>query len=61
MIVDEIARIIRDVAAERGYTLVDIHGLTALHPEWFDKDGVHPDNEGAAAIAREIYQTLTAD
>lgn len=60
LIVNEIAQIIRDVAAEQGYTLVDIHALTALHPEWFEKDGVHPDNEGAAAIAREIYQILTA-
>lgn len=58
LIVDEIAQITREVAAERGYTLVDIHSLTAQHPEWFAKDGVHPNNEGAAAIAQEIYSTL---
>lgn len=59
LIVNEIAEITREVAAERGYTLIDIHALTARHPEWFEKDGVHPSNEGAAAIAREIYAVLS--
>lgn len=54
LIVDEIAEIIRTVATERGYTLIDIHALTAKHPEWFTKDGVHPSNEGAAAIAQAV-------
>lgn len=58
LIVDEIAQITREIAAERGYTLVDIHALTAQHPEWFAKDGVHPSNEGAAAIAQEICAAL---
>ena len=59
LIVDEIAQITRDVAAERGYTLIDIHAFTAAHPEWFAKDGVHPSNEGAAAMAQEVYSVLT--
>lgn len=58
LIVDEIAQITREVAAERGYTLVDIHALTAQHPEWFEADGVHPNNEGAAAIAEAICDVL---
>ena len=57
-IVDEIAQITREVAAERGYTLIDIHALTAEHPEWFAKDGVHPSNEGAAAIAQAVYEAI---
>ena len=60
LIVDEIAEIIREVAAEQGYTLIDIHALTALHPEWFEKDGVHPGNEGAAAIAQEVCNTISS-
>lgn len=59
LVVDEIAEVIREVAAERDYTLIDIHALTAAHPEWFAKDGVHPSNEGAAAIAQEVYAALT--
>ena len=60
LIVDEIAEIIRGVAADRGYTRIDIHALTALHPEWFAKDGVHPSNEGAAAIAQEVYTVINS-
>lgn len=57
-VVEEIAQIVRDVAAEREYALIDIHALTAKHPEWFEKDGVHPNNDGAAAIAQEVYTVL---
>jgi len=60
LIVNEIAEVTRGVAAERGYTLIDIHALTAQHPEWFEKDGVHPSNEGAAAIAREVYTVISS-
>lgn len=59
LVVNEIAQITRDIAAERGYPLIDIHAFTAEHPEWFAKDGVHPSNEGAAAIAQEVYAVLT--
>ena len=59
LIVNEIADITREVAAERGYTLIDIHAMTAQHPEWFEKDGVHPSNEGAAAMAQEVSDVLT--
>jgi len=57
-VVDEIAQIVERIAAERGYTLVDIHSLTAAHPEWFVKDGIHPNQEGAAAIAEELYSAI---
>ena len=59
-IVDEIAQITREVAAEKGCILIDIHALTAQHREWISEDGVHPSNEGAAAIAQEIYSVLSA-
>lgn len=59
LVVEEIARIVRQVAQERGYTLLDIHELTARHPEWFAADGVHPSNEGAAAIAQAVCDVLT--
>ena len=59
-IVDEIAEITRSVASERGYTLIDIYALTAQHREWFSKDGVHPSNEGAAAIAQEVYTVISS-
>ena len=60
-IVDEIAQITREVAAEKGCTLVDIHALTARHREWISADGVHPSKVGAAAIAQEVYNILTKE
>ena len=59
LVTDEIAEVTRQVAADRGYTLIDIHALTAQHPEWFAADGVHPSNDGAAGMAQEIYAVLT--
>lgn len=59
LVVEEIAQIVRDVAAERGYTLLDIHELTAQNPQWFEKDGVHPNNDGAAAIAQAVCDAIT--
>ena len=59
LVVNEIAEIVREVAQEHGYTLIDIHALTAEHPEWFSGDGVHPSNDGAAAIAQTIASVLT--
>ena len=58
LVVERIAAVCRQVAAEEGYTLLDIHTLTQNHPEWFEADGVHPSNEGAAAIAQEVYRIL---
>lgn len=58
-VADEIAEIVREVAAERNYTLIDIHSLTGENPQWFTSDGVHPNNEGAAAIAQAVYETIT--
>ena len=46
-------------AVERGCRLIDIHALTADHPEWFSKDGIHPDNDGADAIARAVCDAIT--
>lgn len=56
---DIIADITREVADELGYPIIDIHTLTAENPQWFAADGVHPNNEGAAAIAEAVYQAIS--
>lgn len=58
-VVDEIAQVVREIAEDRTLTLVDIYALTRSCPEWFKKDGVHPDNAGAAAMARMISEAIT--
>ena len=55
----EIAQIVREVASERNYILVDIHALTGENPQWFETDGVHPNNDGAAAIAEAVYMAIS--
>ena len=56
---DTAAAIAQEVAAELGYPVIDIHGLTAGNSQWFEKDGVHPDNEGAAAIAQAVCDAIS--
>ena len=53
-----IAGIVQEAAEEMGYPVIDIHTLTADNPHWFEGDGVHPDNEGAAAIAETIADAI---
>lgn len=56
--VDQMAECVRQIAKEREYPLIDIHVLTENHPEWFKEDGIHPDENGAEAIAKEVWRVL---
>ncbi len=58
---ETIAEITRQTAEELGYPVIDIHALTKQNPQWFAKDGVHPNNDGAAAIAQEVFKALTKE
>lgn len=49
---------IQQVAADRGAGVIDVHGATENHDEFF-KDNVHPSTEGAAVIAKAVYLALT--
>ena len=57
-IVDEIAAALKDTYEKENVVLIDIHSLTDMHPEWFEKDGVHPNAEGAKAIAKEVAMMI---
>ncbi|MCI8360264.1 MAG: hypothetical protein HFE86_02885 [Clostridiales bacterium] len=46
-----ISEMVERLAAEYGFTFVDISAVTENHPEWFARDGVHPDDAGYRAIA----------
>lgn len=56
--VEEITGLIRNLAAELDLPLIDIHEATKNHPEFFPDDGVHPNADGAAYIARQVYEAL---
>ena len=55
---DIIAAITQEAAEEFGCSVIDMHALTEANPAWFAKDGVHPNNEGAAAIARAVSDAI---
>lgn len=59
-IVDEIAAEIEAYFAQypEKIQIIDIHTLTEAHPEWFEKDGIHPNNDGARAIAELVAEEI---
>ncbi len=55
--VDIINDVIKEVADEKGLNLIDIYSVTKEQPEWF-KDNIHPEANGAKAIAEEIHNNI---
>lgn len=52
-IVAKIGEIIRENVSTLDYEveILDVYTLTQAHPEWFSRDGIHPDQDGAKALA----------
>lgn len=59
-IVDEIAKRLEQMPASSVYpcSVIDIHSLTEANPEWFKTDGIHPNKDGARAIAEVVAETI---
>ena len=57
-IIEEIADIVKGVATEKDYMLIDINDITDNRRDLFGKDNVHPNNDGAAEIASTIYKFI---
>jgi lysophospholipase L1-like esterase len=55
--VNEIDPIIRQVAAQKGAPMIDIHAKSANHPEYFS-DGVHPTDAGYMLLAQWMHDGL---
>lgn len=55
---DQMVAIMEQVAQEKGYYLVDLHGATAANPQWYLEDCVHFNNEGAAGYAQVVYDAM---
>ena len=57
--IEQITIRVRTFALVNKYECIDIYDLTAGHSEWFKKDNVHPDVNGAKAIAKAVYDKIT--
>ena len=60
-IIDEIAATV-DMNAALSSSIfmrtIDVHSLSEAHPEWFEADGIHPNNDGAKAIAEMVAEAI---
>ncbi|HMA64510.1 MAG: GDSL-type esterase/lipase family protein [Fibrobacterota bacterium] len=52
--------IIREVASERGLTVIDCYTPLLKFPQFFSTDGVHPNGAGADTIAHIVYRAITS-
>ena len=59
-VVDEIAERLSLMSTSSVYpfSVIDIHALTEAHPEWFEADGIHPNADGAKAIAEAVAEAI---
>ena len=60
VITNGIIPVIRRVAKKRHLPVVDLYALLKPHPDYYT-DGIHPNEQGAALIAGELYRTLTGN
>ena len=60
-VVEEIAEFVRTYALEKGYNLIDINNLTDKRGDLFSTDLIHPNNQGAKEIAKEVYFNIKKD
>lgn len=56
--VEIIADIVRAIAAEEGYALIDVNDFTENREDIYIEDGAHLSKEGAAELARLIFSAL---
>ena len=62
-VIDEIVEAIGQysVTSTVKMELIDVHSLSESHPEWFEVDGIHPNNDGAKAIAELVANTIQSE
>lgn len=58
VIVNGIIPVMQSVAKKRHLPVVDLYTLMTPHPDYYT-DGIHPNEQGAALIAAELYRIFT--
>lgn len=59
VVINCIIPLIREIASERGLTVVDAYTPLTRFGNYFTVDGVHPDRNAADSIAHFIYRAIT--
>lgn len=57
-IVDEIAELIRQIALQEGYPIIELNRFTQGEPQWYQSDQVHWNGKGAQAVAQFIADQI---
>lgn len=57
-LIDGVIPRIKTVSNITGLPVIDVYSALAAHPEYFP-DGVHPNREGAEAIANEVFNVIS--
>jgi len=60
IVATSIAPTVRQLGANLGFEVIDMHAALAGHAEWFP-DTVHPDSHGSTVMAAIVYTTLKGD
>lgn len=58
---EEVIDVIEETAEKYGLDIIDIQSWTSGHQEWYNPDGIHPNEEGAQQIAEAVYQRIKED
>lgn len=53
-----VCSVVRKIAEERGYHLIEVNAVTSEHPEWYKEDGLHFNYYGAAGVAETVYDSI---
>ncbi|MBP5365395.1 MAG: hypothetical protein J6Y82_05680 [Bacteroidales bacterium] len=61
VIVGSVIPIVNDLAARNNLQVIDLYTPMSGHPELFVEDGIHPNEDGAKAIAEIVAKTIKKD
>lgn len=57
---NEIGPLVRQAGAMTGSVVIDLRSQFETHPEYFQPDGIHPNDRGTAAIAKYVHGVFVA-
>lgn len=53
-----VTEVVKELAVELDVEIFDTYELTKAHPEWYKLDGIHPNKDGANAMAEVVASVI---